>query len=106
MTTVTHKPHGGGYAATAPLPRRAGYGAAPPASRVADAIAMRRPAAALDPGDLYGPWQAHTAGRPRDLPHRRTARPTNPRSTKFKSLRFQGIATGEGMFCWGPCCVC
>src|SRR5918998_2552559 len=24
----------------------------------------RRPAAALDPGDLYGPWADHSAGRP------------------------------------------
>ncbi|MBB4936001.1 hypothetical protein FHR32_000306 [Streptosporangium album] len=38
----------GGCAAQCPGPPA-------PASRVADAIAARRPSAALDPGDLYGP---------------------------------------------------
>jgi len=43
--------------------RRARYGAAPPTSRVAAAIAMRRPTAALDPGDLCGPpVRDHRAG--------------------------------------------
>src|SRR5664279_3933913 len=44
--------------------RRARYGSAPPASRVADAIAARRPAAALDPGASANPG-AGDAGRPR-----------------------------------------
>ena len=49
--------NGGGFAATVlPSERRAGYGAAPPASRVATAIATRRALRpALDPGALYGP---------------------------------------------------
>ena len=65
-------PEGGGFAARsdeAAAPgwgtRRAGYGAAPPASRVLR-IALRATArrAALDPGDLGGPWQAGKTGRP------------------------------------------
>jgi hypothetical protein len=49
-------PEGGGFAAAHLLARRAGYGAAPPASRVLR-IALRATAlrAALDPGDLGGP---------------------------------------------------
>ena len=43
--------------------RRARYGSAPPASRVADAIAARRPAAALDLGASANPG-AGDAGRP------------------------------------------
>ena len=46
---------GGGYAAAHPRVRRAGYGPAPPASRllrIADATALR---AGPDPGDLCGP---------------------------------------------------
>src|SRR5664280_477621 len=41
--------------------RRAGYGAAPPASRVAARSAARRPAAALDPGASTTP-DGPTAG--------------------------------------------
>ncbi len=48
---------GGGFAAAHIPARRAGYGAAPPASRVLrialHATALR---AALDPGDHCGPW--------------------------------------------------
>ena len=49
---------GGGFAAALFRARRAGYGAAPPASRVLR-IALRATAlrAALDPGDLGGPWR-------------------------------------------------
>jgi putative transposase len=54
--------NGGGFAAAViPKPdrglrvRRAGYGAAPPASMVANAIAARRPAAAIDPGATAAP---------------------------------------------------
>ncbi|MGP0024356.1 MAG: hypothetical protein ACLPKE_13515 [Streptosporangiaceae bacterium] len=48
---------GGGFAAAHFLAHRAGYGAAPPASRVLR-IALRATAlrAALDPGDHCGPW--------------------------------------------------
>jgi hypothetical protein len=54
-------PQGMKEAASPPLlslSRRAGYGAAPPASRVLR-IALRATAlrAALDPGDLGGPWR-------------------------------------------------
>jgi hypothetical protein len=58
--------HGGGFTATdtPELVRRARYGAAPPASRVATRSPTRRPAAALDPGDLCGPSRAESAGRP------------------------------------------
>ncbi len=61
----------GGFAAadSCPEPRRAGYGAAPPASRVLR-IALRatglRPA--LDPGDLCGPWTGEQRGQARGLP--------------------------------------
>ena len=50
-------PEGGGFAAAHLRARRAGYGAAPPASRVLR-IALRATAlrAALDPGDHCGPW--------------------------------------------------
>ena len=55
---------GGGFAAPHFPARRAGYGAAPPASRVLR-IALRATAlrAALDPGDHCGPWgQEERAG--------------------------------------------
>ncbi len=57
------------------LARRAGYGAAPPASRVLR-IALRATAlrAALDPGDHCGPLGAGRAGRPRPAPALRAAR--------------------------------
>jgi len=47
--------HGLAFAQLPAVPRRARYGAAPPASRVADAIAARRPPAALGPRSLYDP---------------------------------------------------
>ena len=52
--------------------RRAGYGAAPPAPRV-PRIALRATAlrAALDPGDLCGPWRREE--RAGQAPPRRTA---------------------------------
>ena len=60
---------GGGFAAAHLPARRAGYGAAPPASRVLR-IALRATAlrAALDPGDLGGPWRAGNAVRPGACP--------------------------------------
>ena len=54
---------GGGFAAAHPLVRRAGYGSAPPASRllrIADATALR---AGPDPGASANPG-AGSAGRP------------------------------------------
>ena len=81
---------GGGFAAAHPLVRRAGYGSAPPASRllrIADATALR---AGPDPGDHCGPWGQETrAGH--GLP--RQARGAHASSPKRKSLRFEGIAT-------------
>ena len=59
------KKEGGGFAAAHFRARRAGYGAAPPASRVLR-IALRATAlrAALDPGDPGGPWkQEEPAGQ-------------------------------------------
>ena len=66
---------GGGFAAAHFPARRAGYGAAPPASRVLR-IALRATAlrAALDPGDHCGPWEPGRAGRPRPAPALRAAR--------------------------------
>ena len=66
---------GGGFAAAHLRARRAGYGAAPPASRVLR-IALRATAlrAALDPGDHCGPWDREERGRPRPAPALRAAR--------------------------------
>jgi hypothetical protein len=59
-------PEGGGFAAAHFPARRAGYGAAPPASRALPAVASPRRwahAPTLDPGDHYGPWgQEERAG--------------------------------------------
>ena len=49
------KPCSAGVHTAAGVTRRASYGAAPPASRVAARSLPRRPAAALDPGALCGP---------------------------------------------------
>jgi hypothetical protein len=70
---------GGGFAAAVFLLRRAGYGAAPPASRVLR-IALRATAlrAALDPGDLGGPWRQEERGRPGACPAGRAARNPDP----------------------------
>src|SRR6266853_1939601 len=73
-------PQGGGFAATHFLARRAGYGAAPPAPRVLR-IALRATAlrAALDPGDLGGPWRQEERSGPGPAPARRAARrPAGP----------------------------
>ena len=75
------------------LTRRAGYGAAPPASRVADAIAARRPTAAPDPGASTAPGRQHR-GQARGLPRQARGTPVrNARSDLSESPRFQGIAT-------------
>ena len=73
----TESPKGGGFAAAHFLARRAGYGAAPPASRVLR-IALRATAlrAALDPGDHCGPWGQEERAGP-GLPPR-CARRANP----------------------------
>ncbi len=74
------RPEGGGFAAAVFPVRRAGYGAAPPASRVLR-IALRATAlrAALDPGDLGGPWrQEERAGQ--GLPRRARGSEPGPRN--------------------------
>ena len=78
-----HNHQGGGFAAADLLVCRTRYGAAPPASRVADALAARRPCGpALDPGASATPWGSQPrAGT--GLPPR-TARHTTPRSKTFK----------------------
>ena len=73
----TESTKGGGFAAAHFLARRAGYGAAPPASRVLR-IALRATAlrAALDPGDHCGPWeQEERAGQACPRQHARRANP-------------------------------
>jgi len=91
-------PRRGGGCAAAHLPeRRAGYGAAPPASRllrIADATALR---AGLDPGDLCGP-AGRMHGQAQACPRRTRGAPARPapeimigKSLQRKSLRFQGI---------------
>jgi len=71
-------PEGGGFAAAHLPARRAGYGAAPPASRVCYASRWRATAlrAALDPGDHCGPWGQEERAGP-GLPPR-CARRANP----------------------------
>jgi hypothetical protein len=68
-------PEGGGFAAAHLLARRAGYGAAPPASRVLR-IALRATAlrAALDPGDHCSPWGQEKRADPGLPPALRAAR--------------------------------
>ena len=68
MLTDRHNDNGGGYAAAAPL--RAAQVTGPPLQPQGSLTRSlpRRPTAALDPGDLYGPWQTHTAGRPKACP--------------------------------------
>jgi hypothetical protein len=85
--------HNGGGFAAADLPgeRRAGYGAAPPASRVATAIAARRVLRpALDPGASTAPHRAVAGGRGK-APARRTARRSRPSPTKQSLYGFRGL---------------
>jgi hypothetical protein len=72
-------PEGGGFAAAHLLARRAGYGAAPPASRVLRiALARDSPAGCPGPRRPLRPLGPGRAGRPRPaLP--RCARRANPR---------------------------
>jgi hypothetical protein len=68
-------PEGGGFAAAHLPARRAGYGPAPPASRVL-CLALRATAlrAALDPGDHCGPWGQEERAGPGLAPALRAAR--------------------------------
>ena len=69
--------------------RRAGYGAAPPASRVLR-IALRATAlrAALDPGDHCGPWgQEERAGQACPRLHARRENPAVARVCKHRTPR-------------------
>ena len=89
--------HNGGGFAAADLPgeRRAGYGAAPPASRVATAIAARRVLRpALDPGASTAPHRAVAGGRGK-APARRTARRSRPSPTKQSLYGFRGLPLPE-----------
>jgi hypothetical protein len=80
---------GGGFAAAHLRARRAGYGAAPPASRVLR-IALRATAlrAALDPGDHCAPW-AQEERQAQACPALRAARKT-PRRRGTRATRTQG----------------
>ena len=78
MTSPLRGPRAQKEAASPPLisrARRAGYGAAPPASRVLR-IALRATAlrAALDPGDHCGPWGQEERAGPGLPRHARGAR--------------------------------
>jgi len=93
-------PNGGGFAAAVlPGERRAGYGAAPPASRVATAIAARR---AYGPPLTPQPLRPLTAQSARagaqPLPARTARRSAHIKikPLQTKSLRFQGIAITGG----------
>jgi hypothetical protein len=98
MLTDRHNHHGGGYAAAAPL--RAAQATGPPLQPQGSLTRSprRRPPAALDPGDLYGPWQTHTAGRPKACPTGAGGAEHQPncKITTTESLRFQGIAARIG----------
>jgi hypothetical protein len=108
MLTDRHNHNGGGYAAAAPL--RAAQATGPPLQPQGSLTRSprRRPPAALDPGDLYGPWQTHTAGSPKACPTgaRGAACPTgacgaehqpNCKITTTESLRFQGDCRSGGL---------
>jgi hypothetical protein len=74
-----------------PAPR-GGYGADPPASRVANALAARR---ACGPGASAAPDAQTVPGQGAPCPPHRAALSTTIKikSLQIKSLRFQGIAT-------------
>ncbi len=89
---------GGFAAADLPGERRAGYGAAPPASRVATAIAARRACGPPLTPEPLRPLTAQCQGQGQSpCPPDRTALTTKPNTTK--SLRFQGIATFRNAIC-------
>jgi len=68
-------PEGDGFAAAHLLARRAGYGAAPPASRVLRiALARDSPAGCPGPRRPLRPLGPGRAGRPRPAPRWRAAR--------------------------------
>ena len=93
MLTDRHNHNGGGYAAAARL--RAAQATGPPLQPQGSLTRSprRRPPAALDPGDLYGPWQTHTAGRPKACPTgARRRRPTQLQDHHKPSLYgFRGL---------------
>ena len=77
MLTDWHNHNGGGYAAAGPLHAAQATGPHLQPQESLTRSPRRRPPAALDPGDLYGPWQTHTAGSPKACPSARAARNTN-----------------------------
>ena len=90
---------GDGFAAAHPPVRRAGYGSAPPASRllrIANATALRP---ALTPETSADP-RARKRGQARACPARRAAHKAS--SPNRKSPRFQGIAISSHrlLFSW------
>ena len=96
----TESSEGGGFAAAHFPARRAGYGAAPPASRVLR-TALRATAlrAALDPGDHCGPWEQEERAGPGLPPALRAARkpggggPQEPSRTPGKQVNWRSIVT-------------
>ena len=87
------QPDGGGFAAADLSVRRAGYGAAPPASRllrIADATALR---AGLDPRDLCGP-SGRKRGQAQACPTRRAAHLTWP--TRRSKIPTSEVSTVRG----------
>src|SRR5262245_53384778 len=89
-------PNRGGFAAAVlPGERRAGYGAAPPASRVATAIAGRRACGpALDPGGLCGPSREAAGGRSK-APCPPTARRSRPDPYKQSLYGYRGLPSNQ-----------
>jgi len=117
--------NGGGGAATDPWigwSDRGGYGATSPASRVADAIAARRPAVVLDPGASATPG-SHECGQAGACPDGRAVRPADehaatvvarkvlvsaenrwlgPRSHVTVGCRQETVLTGRATRCGRP----
>ena len=89
-----HPDNGGGYAAPEiSLSAAQDTGAAPPASRVADAIATATPTAPLTLGTSTPPNRRTARAGPAPAPPARDAQDrTNYKITITESLRFQGIA--------------
>ena len=96
MLTGQHNDNAGDYATAAPL--RAAQATGPPLQPQGSLTRSltRRPPAALDPEDLYGPWQTHTAGRPNACPTgARHGTPTNCKITITESLPNPGRFSGD-----------
>src|SRR5882757_3227137 len=79
MLTHKHNHNRGGYAAAEShyAPRRVREPHLQPQGSLTRSL-TRRPAAALDPGASTAPQPAHSAGRPKRLPHSRAARTNRP----------------------------